>query len=202
VRVTLATRNPGKLRELAPLFADAGFEVRTLDDLGVPEVVEEDALEAYPTFEENALAKARFFFGRVGGAVVADDSGLEVPALANAPGVRSKRWSDRPDLQGDALDAANNALLLDRMRGVTDRSARYVCVAACVDATGSVITRGEIDGRIVPVRRGAGGFGYDPLFFSTELGRTFGEADRAEKETVSHRGRAFRALIGQLRAKR
>ena len=195
----LATRNRGKLGELRALFTGAGIRVIDLDDAGLAESPDEDALEAFDTFEENALAKARWFAGRAGGlTVVADDSGLEVAALGGAPGVRSKRWSGRSDLSGPALDAANNALLLERMQGVEDRRARFVCAAACVAGAREVVVRGEIAGRILERGAGAHGFGYDPLFFATELGVTLGEATMAEKERVSHRGRAFAALLARV----
>ena len=110
----------------------------------------------------------------------------------------SKRWSGRPDLSGRALDAANNAKLMARLAGVTDRSARFVCAAALVAGDREVVWRGETEGMIVDAARGAGGFGYDPYFESVELGRTFAELSVAEKERVSHRGRAFRGLLAEL----
>jgi XTP/dITP diphosphohydrolase len=194
----LATRSDGKLRELLPLFAAAGIPVEDLRDAGIAETREEDALEAFGTFEENALAKARWFHARSGRPTVADDSGLEVLALGGAPGVRSKRWSGRADLAGPSLDRANNARLLAALANAADRSARYVCVAAFVDGAREIVRRGETSGRIVDVPSGDGGFGYDPYFHSDELARTFGDASREEKERVSHRGRAFRALIAAL----
>ena len=100
-----------------------------------------------------------------------------------------------------ALDEENNRLLLDRLRGVADRRAHYVCVAAYVDGVRTLTRRGAVHGRVLEVARGPNGFGYDPLFFSDELGRTFGEASREEKEHVSHRGRAFRALLDALDAR-
>lgn len=195
----LATRSPGKLRELEPRFAQAGIRVVTLDRAGIEETAEEDAVEAFATFEENALAKARHFHERTGLATFADDSGLEVHALGGKPGVFSKRWSGRGDLTGRALDEANNAELLRALREVEDRRARYVCVAVLVSSAVELMRRGEVNGEILREPRGDGGFGYDPLFFSTELGRTFGEASLIEKERVSHRGRAFRALLDAMR---
>ena len=191
----LATRSPGKLRELEPLFAQAHIRVVTLDRAGIEETGEEDAVEAFATFEENARAKARYFHERTGLATLADDSGLEVYALGGKPGVFSKRWSGRRDLTGVALDEANNAELLRALREIHDRRARYVCVAALVSGAGELMRRGEVNGEILQAPRGSGGFGYDPLFFATELGKTFGEASLDEKERVSHRGRAFHALL-------
>ena len=210
--VVLATRSGGKLRELRPIFAAAGIEVLDLDAAGMPEEREvEDTLECYDSFEENALAKARHFFQRSGGVrpVVADDSGLEVFALGGQPGVHSKRWSARPGLSGVALDAANNEKLLAELAkaeregsgeaAVHGRRGRYVCVAAYVDGERERLFRGECEGHILLAPRGAGGFGYDPLFELDGTDRTFAEIDRAAKERVSHRGRAFAQLVTALR---
>jgi XTP/dITP diphosphohydrolase len=133
---------------------------------------------------------------------VADDSGLVVEALRGAPGVRSKRWSGRADLSGPALDEANNRKLVESVQGLSRPAARYVCVAAYRDGERELVARGETAGEIVTPPRGRDGFGYDPYFLSAELGRTFGESATSEKEAVSHRGRAFRALIARLAAKR
>ena len=189
------------MRELRPLFAAAGIVVTDLDAVGLPETPDEETIEAFDTFEENALAKARWFHRLTGMPTVADDSGLEVRALAGAPGVRSKRWSGRADLAGQPLDDANNARLIAEISRAPDRTARYVCVAAYVDDEGEIIARGTTDGRIVDAPRGDNGFGYDPFFESSELGATFGEASIEAKERISHRGRAFRALIAQLRSR-
>ena len=201
--ILLATRSEGKLRELRPLFERAGFTVVDLEGWGLPEEPEEADLERFDTFEENAVAKARYFYEVSGGiAAVADDSGLEVAALGGRPGVRSKRFSGRDDLKGRALDDANNAALLAALEGANDRSARFVCAAAFVGLDGDVVRRGETAGRMLESPRGRGGFGYDPYFESAELGRTFAEASTEEKEGVSHRGRAMRALIEALRGGR
>lgn len=194
----LATRSSGKLRELRAMFARAGFEVIDAAAAGIRESPDEDALETAPTFEENALRKARYFHRVSGMDTVADDSGIEVRALDGAPGVISKRWSNRPDLGGQALDDENNALLLRRLEQVSDRAARYVCAAAYCGAAGEFVVRGEVEGVITRERRGAGGFGYDPYFESLELGKTFGEVSMEEKARVSHRGRAFEKLLRRL----
>jgi XTP/dITP diphosphohydrolase len=198
----LATRSAGKLRELRPLFASAGLRVIDLDEAGIPQDAVEDHVEAFDTFEANALAKARWFRLRSGGLpTVADDSGLEVRSLGGAPGVYSRRWSGS-DLVGQALDDANNARLLAALDGARDRRARYVCVAALVDDQGELFRRGESEGEILERRAdGAHGFGYDPFFHSTELGRPFAQVTAGEKERVSHRGRAFRALLEALRGR-
>lgn len=195
----LATRSAAKARELRPLFEQAGYTVVDLEEFGLPEEPEEADLEHFATFEENALAKARYFYEISGGvATVADDSGLEVAALAGAPGVRSKRYSGRSDLTGTALDAANNAALMTALDGAADRRARYVCAAAYVAHALQEVRRGETEGRILSAPRGGGGFGYDPYFESMELGRTFAEVAAGEKVAVSHRGRAVRALLSVL----
>jgi XTP/dITP diphosphohydrolase len=202
-RLLLATRSAGKLRELLPLLAEAGFEAETLDDAGIPEQRDEDSLEAFDTFEANALAKARWFARLAPGRIVlADDSGLVVDALGGRPGVQSKRWSNRPDLAGVALDEANNALLVHALEAVPEgkRGARYICAAACVRGNLELVAVGETAGEILRGPRGAGGFGYDPYFLSADLGKGFAEVTREEKAAVSHRGRAFRALLAQLRA--
>lgn len=199
----VATRSAGKLRELQPMLESLGLRVLSLADAGLLEQKEEDDLEVFNTFEENALAKARWFAALSGGRpVIADDSGLAVDALGGAPGVRSKRWSGRDDLEGEALDALNNALLIRTLRdrsAVEPWTASYVCAAACVWPAGEQVTCGQCDGAIISTPRGDGGFGYDPHFLSADFGRTFAETSREEKAAVSHRGRAVRALVAALR---
>ena len=196
--ILLATRSEGKLRELRALFGQAGISVSDLRDAGIPESPIEDSLEVHPTFEKNALAKARYFHEQSGRATVADDSGLVVPALDGRPGVLSKRWSGRTDLSGQDLDDENNRLLLLRLKNAQDRRGHYVCAVAYVDDARELVCRGETHGRIIDTPRGSGGFGYDPYFLSTELGRTFGEVSAEEKARVSHRARAFGALVERL----
>ena len=204
VRVLIATRSEGKLRELQALFGRAGLQPETLVGAGIVETAHEDALEGFDTFELNALAKARWFAQYSEGRVVfADDSGLEVDALGGAPGVRSKRWSGRRELTGSALDIANNAFLqkslaIAAMKGSSSRTACYVCAAACVWADGELVVRAQSHGRLLSAARGRGGFGYDPYFLSDELGATFAEVSARAKSRVSHRGRAFRALLDAL----
>src|SRR5688572_24734112 len=187
------------MREIVPLLAILPVRILSLSEAGIPVTPAEDTIERFDTFEENAAAKARYFFLASGGMpTVADDSGLSVDALGGAPGVRSKRWSERPDLDGEELDEANNRHLLARLQGITDRNARYVCVAAFADERRAFTTRGEALGEITDGPRGSAGFGYDPYFLSDDLGCTFGQADQAEKSRVSHRGRAFRSLAQEL----
>jgi len=176
-RFLLATRSSGKLRELRAIFSHYGLEVADLSALGLEERPEEGSLERYDTFEENALAKARYFYERSGGLpTFGDDSGICVDALGGEPGVYSKRWSGRDDLTGKPLDDANNAKLVVRMRdaqrrdptGHTDR-ARYISVAAFKDSNGEVVRRGEVEGRVLSSPRGDGGFGYDAYFEAPAL---------------------------------
>lgn len=204
MKLLAATRSDDKLREIRAILAEVpGLEIVSPEDVGLALHPEEDTIEAFDTFEANAEAKAEWFCARTGLPTVADDSGLEVVALNGAPGVRSKRFApggdDRPP---EARDRANNEhllrLLRDRPR--ERREARYVCVAAYIDARGrNRIFRGEAPGRIIDDARGVGGFGYDPHFLDPELDRTFAELTPAEKDARSHRGRAFRALAQHLR---
>jgi XTP/dITP diphosphohydrolase len=207
-RFLLATRSAGKLRELREIFCGFGLDVVDITSLGIPESPVEDGLERYDTFEENALAKARYFFESSGGLpTFGDDSGMCVDVLDGEPGVYSKRWSGRKDLSGRALDDANNAKLVTRMEqalrdgpaGYTD-AGRYVSVAAFKDSAGEVIRRGEVQGRVLLSPRGSGGFGYDAYFEAPDLGGTFAESSIENTAASSHRARAFRALLGALRA--
>jgi XTP/dITP diphosphohydrolase len=197
VKLLVATRSRGKQQEVLRLLEGSGIEVLFPDQAGVPPSPEEDRLELHPTFEGNARAKAEFFHRRTGLLTVADDSGLEVFSLGGEPGVRSRRWAglDGPDEQ---VEDANNAELLRRLAGAppAKRRARYRCVLALVRDLRRLpeIFEGTCGGVIAEAPRGEGGFGYDPLFISDDLGMTFGEARSGEKDHVSHRGRAFAAL--------
>ena len=197
--LVLATRSAGKLAELRSMAQASGLDVVDLTAVGLgTEDPAEDRLEVHETFEANARAKARWFAARVPGCIViADDSGLEVAALGGAPGVRSKRWTGSVTT-GEALHAENNAALLRALADVVDRAARFVTVMVACDGVHEWVARGECAGRILGASDGTGGFGYDPVFWSEELGMSFGRADRAEKSRVSHRGRAFRSLLQRL----
>lgn len=194
----VATRSSDKLAEIRRILAPiSGLEVVDLNDAGIPSSPDEDGIEPHDTFEDNAASKARYFQALGGLPTVADDSGLVVDALGGAPGVRSKRFAPERGLQGEARDLENNRHLLELLQGTPEeeRTARYVCVAVLVDGAGEESRfRGEARGRIAEAPRGRAGFGYDPLFFDPELGRTFAEITREEKNERSHRGRAFRAL--------
>jgi XTP/dITP diphosphohydrolase len=200
-RILLATRSVHKATEIRHVLAGARkLELITLSELPLPETAEEEGVENAATFIENAAAKALYFSRRTGLPTIADDSGLEVEALGNAPGVRTRRFAldaGRSGLSGSALDQANNDLLLERLRSIAPgaRAARYVCAAAFADAAGQITHAiGTCAGEIAREARGNGGFGYDPLFFLPQLGLTFAELSRAQKDARSHRARAFRAL--------
>ena len=190
--VYCATSNPGKLREFQHGAPD--FDVRTL-----PARIEPPE-ENGETFEANAILKAEGYGAHVDGFLFADDSGLEVDALGGAPGVHSARYAGE-----NATDAGNNALLLERLRGVANRTARFVCVIALVKDGKLVRTfRGAVEGSIVAnipgdTPRGSGGFGYDPLFFHPPFGCTFGEASIEQKMSVSHRAIALEQMFTHLR---
>jgi len=190
LKVVLATRNAGKLREVAAILADLPLELVALPpQVALPEEGDDYA----PNARAKALAAAR----ATGWIALGDDSGLEVDALGGAPGPRSARWG------GDALDdAGRNALLLAALRDVPTaaRGARFVCVAALATPSGdATVARGVCAGRILAAPRGASGFGYDPIF-STDGTRSLAELAPPEKDAISHRGRAFRALADRLRA--
>ncbi|MCL2657202.1 MAG: RdgB/HAM1 family non-canonical purine NTP pyrophosphatase [Betaproteobacteria bacterium] len=191
-KLVLASNNAGKLREFAALLAPLGIEVIPQAALNVPE-----AEEPHVTFVENALAKARHCAQVTGLPALADDSGLCVDALAGAPGVYSARFAGEPK-----SDQRNNALLIEKLAGETNRRAHYVCVLALVrhaEDPQPIITDGEWFGEIIDTPRGANGFGYDPHFLIPELGQTAAELDAQLKNTLSHRGAALRHLRERLR---
>jgi len=179
------TSNPGKLREFRLALEDR-FEVQPIAGVNKGEEPEETG----DTFEKNAVIKALWYSARAAGPAFTDDSGLEVDALGGAPGVYSARYAGPA-----ATDAENNRLVLERMRGVDARTARFVCVIALA-ARGQLIHtfRGVVEGELAHEPRGANGFGYDPLFFYPPFECTFGEAPLAEKMKVSHRSRALAAM--------
>lgn len=201
MKLLAATRSRGKQAEIHRVLSAAGHEVVFPDDAGVPETEAEAMLETADSFEGNARRKAEYFARRTGLPTLADDSGLEVFALGGEPGVRSKRWAGAAGTPAQ-VDAANNAELRRRLLGAAEskRRARYRCVLVLLRRLDSVPEpfEGVCNGSIVTEPRGTGGFGYDPWFLSDELGRTFAEAAPAEKDAVSHRGRALAALVSAL----
>ncbi|MCM0044259.1 MAG: RdgB/HAM1 family non-canonical purine NTP pyrophosphatase [Burkholderiaceae bacterium] len=189
--LVLASNNRGKLVELSQLLSPLGFALTAQGELGIPE-----ADEPYPTFVENALAKARHAARLSGLPALADDSGLCVPALGGAPGVLSARYAGE-----SKSDAANNAKLVRELAAHVDQSAYYYCVLVFVrhaDDPQPVIADGRWLGDIVAAPRGQGGFGYDPHFVVRGLGKTAAELPAEEKNRLSHRGQALRALIDKL----
>ncbi len=203
MKLLVATRSAHKVAEIRNILAGVpALELLDLDTAGIAPEPAEDALEPFDSFEANARSKAAYFRRRSGMATVADDSGIEVDALGGQPGVRSRRFAPLPgDAGRDEQDRANNAHLIERLTGTEParRTGRYVCVAALADEDGrEFLFRGIAEGRVVEEVRGSGGFGYDPLFVATDLGRTFAEAAPREKDAVSHRGKAFRALASYL----
>jgi XTP/dITP diphosphohydrolase len=196
VKVVVATRNRHKVREIGVLLDEAGLGLQavTIDDVAPDAALIEDE----PTFDGNALAKARQAAAACGLPALADDSGIEVDALDGAPGVRSARWAGEP-----CDDGRNNEKMLRELGGVAPekRTARYRCAAAFVDGRGTEIVRsGACEGVVLSAPRGSGGFGYDPLFFIPSLGQTMAEIDLPTKNRLSHRAAAFRALAEALRA--
>ncbi len=205
MRLVLASANPGKLAELQALFAPLGLEIVAQGSLGIGE-----AAEPHATFLENALAKARHAARAAGTAAIADDSGLCVDALGGAPGVASAHFAqieaapsaDR-EVQRGSQDAANNALLLERMVGTGSRRARFVSVLIALrhgDDPEPLVAVGRWPGEVLEAPRGGGGFGYDPLLFVPALGRTVAELDPSMKNRHSHRAQAARRMLAMMKA--
>jgi len=198
IRLYVATSNPGKLRDFAVAAEDLGIGIEPLPGLrDIPAPAENES-----TFAANARAKAVYYSRFAPREVVlADDSGLEVDALSGDPGVRSARYAEDAGFlpeQSAEIDQRNNLYLLSKLRDApeNDRSARYRCVLAA--ARGGVVAftgEGAVEGQILREPRGAGGFGYDPLFYLPDFGNTMAEIDLATKHQISHRGQALRALV-------
>lgn len=188
--LVIATRNKNKVREFRELLSDMKFEIRSLDDFPpIPEAIEDGA-----TFEENAYKKALHTAKILGLPALADDSGLAVAALGGAPGVYSARYAGEK-----ASDADNCAKLLREIAGKSDRRAAFHCALSIAVPAGPALTyEASCDGLILDEKRGNNGFGYDPLFFFPELGKTFAELDSQEKHRVSHRGKALTELKSEI----
>lgn len=190
MKIVFATNNRHKLEEVSAILGK-GFELVTPADCGVTE----DIPETSPTLEGNALQKAQYIKNRTGLDCFADDTGLEVSALGGAPGVRSARYA------GDEQDnEANMRLLLRNLEGLSDRSARFRTVIALILDGQTHLFEGIVDGEIIADRRGSGGFGYDPIFVPDGSSQTFAEMDAAQKNAISHRGRAVEKLAEFLKA--
>ncbi len=195
----VASSNAGKLRDFRVAAEQTSTEILTLPglaDIPAPE-------ETGETFAANARLKAEYYSRHLPGALVlADDSGLEVPALDHQPGVRSARFAEDAGYLPDSplsADERNNLLLLDRMASLTARAARYVCVLSVArDGVEIASAEGEVAGEILSGPQGTGGFGYDPLFYLPQLEKTMAEIDLETKLGLSHRGAALRALLEQL----
>ena len=195
IKIVLASRNKGKVRELQQLLnSELGdvIELLSLDDVGYTDEIEENGT----TFAENALIKARALAAR-GFIGLGDDSGLTVAALGGAPGIYSARYAGNHD------DAANNALLLENLKTATDRSAAFVCTLACAFPEGAapILVEGRVEGEITHAPRGENGFGYDPLFYYPPMKKTAAEMTPEEKNAISHRGAAVRLFAEKLKEK-
>ena len=190
-KLVIATGNAGKLKEMKEMLGDL-FDVIGLKEAGATATAEENG----STFAENALIKAEDIFKQTGENVLADDSGLCVEALDGAPGIFSARYAGE-----NATQAQKNALLLKNLQGAENRKAKFVCSVALILKNGRVIqAEGETEGEILQSENGNGGFGYDPLFFSYDLKKSFGDCTDDEKNSVSHRSRALQNLLEKLRA--
>lgn len=186
MKIVAATTNKGKIREFQEILGELGYEVVSMHDMGIDVEVEETG----STFSENALIKARAVALLCDSPVIADDSGLCVDAMDGAPGIYSARFAGE-----DATDYDRNVKLLETLEGEENRKAQYVAAIAYISPDGKEITtEGIIEGEILTEEHGTGGFGYDPLFWCTEIKKCFGEATPDEKNAVSHRGRALKKL--------
>ena len=192
-RIVFATGNAGKMREVKAILADLNMEVLSMKEVGAVATAEENGT----TFTENAIIKAKDIAAKVPDAIVmADDSGLEVDALNKEPGIYSARY-----LGEDTPYSIKNAVIIERLEGVAQekRTARFVCAIAAVLPDGTVLTAYEtIEGYIGYEERGEGGFGYDPIFMVPELGKSTAELTAEEKNAISHRGKALKAIKAKL----
>lgn len=194
-RIVFATGNAGKMREIREILSDLELEVVSMKEIGIDIPIEEDGI----TFEENALIKARAVARQCGEIVLADDSGLEVDYLNGEPGIHSARYMGE-----ETPYSVKNANIISRLEGIPNekRAARFACAIAAVFPDGQeMVTSGEIKGRIDYEEKGKNGFGYDPIFYVPEFGKTTAELSDEEKNSISHRGRALRKMKEKLKAK-
>lgn len=187
-KLVLASNNKGKLAEIREILKTK-YEVLSLEDCGIDIDVEETG----NTYEENAIIKAKAIYEIAGIPVISDDSGLSVYALGGEPGIFSARYAGE-----EHDDNANNVKLLRKLADKTDRAAAFICCAVYYDGSKTVSAFGTVEGSILFQEDGTGGFGYDPLFFCNEIGKSFGVASPEEKNSVSHRARAFMALADKI----
>ena len=187
--LVIATHNQGKVEEFKVLLKDLGIEIKCLSDFDKIE----EPVENGRTFAANARIKATYYARKTGMTCIADDSGLEVQALDGAPGVRSARYAGE-----EATDSQNNDLLLMNMKFQVRRNCRFRCALCVADSNGKVLNEvdGICEGMLLHAPLGEGGFGYDPLFWSTELHKGMAEATMQEKNKISHRGKAIKKLVG------
>ncbi len=194
-RIVFATGNAGKMREIRMIMEDMGMEILSMKEIGInPDIVEDGT-----TFTENAIIKAKAVAALTDAIVLADDSGLEIDALNKEPGIYSARYMGE-----DTSYRLKNANLIERLEGVPDekRTARFVCAIAAVLPNGELLTTlGTVEGRIGYEEKGANGFGYDPIFFLPEFGCTSAELTDEQKNEISHRGKALRAMKELLQEK-
>jgi XTP/dITP diphosphohydrolase len=187
--IVLATRNAGKVKELQQLLQEFPVQIKNLNDFGPIPKVEEDGA----TFDDNAYKKASFAAKVLGLPTIADDSGLVVEALGGAPGVMSARYAGE-----NATDQENIEKLLEEMEGKTDRGAAFECVISIAVPSGPALTyEGRCEGEIATEPKGVSGFGYDPVFYFPEYGKTFAELTSEEKNKVSHRGKALAQVAAE-----
>jgi XTP/dITP diphosphohydrolase len=195
MKMIFATGNEGKMREIRQILGDMDVEILSMKEAGI----QADIVEDGSTFEENAIIKAKAVAAQTDAVVLADDSGLEIDYLNKEPGIYSARY-----LGEDTPYSVKNQKILDRLAGVPDekRTARFVCAIAAVLPDGEVLTsHGVVEGRIMREVRGENGFGYDPIFYSNDLGCGMAEVPEEEKNKISHRGRALEAMRLQLERK-
>ena len=189
--IMIATSNKGKVREYKSLLEPLGYIVHDLSELDPIEIDENGS-----TFQENALIKAKSIQGKCNMTVIADDSGLEIDALNKEPGIHSARYLEGHDYN------YKNKVLLERMKGKTDRTARFVCAIALCDETGDHLFTGVMEGKINDQAAGDNGFGYDPIFLVEQFGKTSAQLTMEQKNSVSHRGIATRELLAYLKGEK
>ena len=189
--IMIATSNKGKVREYKSLLEPLGYIVHDLSELDPIEIDENGS-----TFQENALIKAKSIKDKCNMTVIADDSGLEIDALNKEPGIHSARYLEGHDY------SYKNKVLLERMKGKTDRSARFVCAIALCDETGDHLFTGVMEGKINDKAAGDNGFGYDPIFLVEQFGKTSAQLTMEQKNSVSHRGIATRELLAYLKGEK